>query len=168
MILDGVCYPVSHFCRVILYVWGSPPIASMSLACTLGGTSVLCVSPSATLLTICSSRLSALPSGEGVLTCPSFSRSSFFDMHASRQPHVFLPFFRLFFCTIAVFPLYGEYVARFPLPGGVFLRHRRLDFFNIGLRVRIQLINQSIVIRFLFFIPLIADGPHHYHPAWGH
>ena len=24
MILDGVCYSVIHFCRVILYVWSSP------------------------------------------------------------------------------------------------------------------------------------------------
>ena len=27
MILDGVCYPVIHFCRVILYVYGSPSYA---------------------------------------------------------------------------------------------------------------------------------------------
>ena len=29
MILDGVCYPVLHFCRVILYVWISPFVVSI-------------------------------------------------------------------------------------------------------------------------------------------
>ena len=50
------------------------------------------------------------------------------DMHASRQPHVLLPFslffgddaFSEYFCTITVFSLREEYVARFPLPDGVF------------------------------------------------
>ena len=44
MILDGVCYLVIDFCRVILYVWRSPFVVSLFLA------------------------LSTLPSGEGVLT----------------------------------------------------------------------------------------------------
>ena len=56
------------------------------------------------------------------------------NMHAARQPHVFLPFF-LFFFEMSVsssiflpfitgFALYGEYDARFPLPDddGVFPR----------------------------------------------
>ena len=30
LILDGVCYPVIHFCRVILYVWSSPPVVCVS------------------------------------------------------------------------------------------------------------------------------------------
>ena len=59
--------------------------------------------------------------------------SSFFDMlHASRQPHLFLVLFfggvsfSEYLCTIIpLFPfflvLYGEYVARFPIPDGVFL-----------------------------------------------
>ena len=52
------------------------------------------------------------------------NRSSFFDMHASRQPHVFLPFFlplemSLFPSIFVPLPFYlciGEYLARFPLP----------------------------------------------------
>ena len=61
-----------------------------------------------------------------------FVQSSF-DMQASRQPHVFLSFsFFLFvylemslfpsilFCTISAFSLYGEYVVRSFLLGGVF------------------------------------------------
>ena len=60
---------------------------------------------------------------------PSFVQS-FFDMQAPRWLYVFLfPFVYLemslfpflFFCTIAVFSLYGEYVVRFFLPDGVFL-----------------------------------------------
>ena len=36
MILDGVYYyPVIHFCRVILYLWCSPFVVSLSLASTL-------------------------------------------------------------------------------------------------------------------------------------
>ena len=35
MILDGICYPVIHFGRVILYVWSSPPVVSIFLANTL-------------------------------------------------------------------------------------------------------------------------------------
>ena len=31
MILDGVCYPVILFCRVILYVWCSSLVFSLSL-----------------------------------------------------------------------------------------------------------------------------------------
>ena len=62
---------------------------------------------------------------------------SFFDMHAPRQPHAvtsqlsasfFFSFFlggvafSKYFCTIAIFSLYGEYVVRFPLlPDGTFL-----------------------------------------------
>ena len=34
MILDGVCYPVVQFCRVILYVWRSPFVVSLSLTGT--------------------------------------------------------------------------------------------------------------------------------------
>ena len=34
MILDGVCYPVIHFYRVILYVWRSPFVVSLSLTST--------------------------------------------------------------------------------------------------------------------------------------
>ena len=49
MILDGIYYPFIHFGRVILYVWSSPPVASLSPTCTLGGTYVLHVSPDATL-----------------------------------------------------------------------------------------------------------------------
>ena len=53
MVLDGVCYPVIHFCRVILYVWCNPLfVVSLSLACNLGGTYVRCVAPDATLLMI--------------------------------------------------------------------------------------------------------------------
>ena len=63
---------------------------------------------------------------------PPFFQAFFvllFDMHASRKPHGFLPFFLFFldvafseyFCTIiTVFSLNGEYVARFPLPNAVF------------------------------------------------
>ena len=43
MVLDGVYYPVIHFCRVILQVWRSPFVVSLSLTYTLGGTYVLCV-----------------------------------------------------------------------------------------------------------------------------
>ena len=63
------------------------------------------------------------------------------DSHNIHTHHVFLflfPFFCFFgdvaffseyFCTSAVFSLYGEYVVRFPLPDGVFLpRDDRLDF----------------------------------------
>ena len=32
-----------------------------------------------------------------------------------------MPLFPSIFCTIAVFSLYGEYVVRSSLPGGVFL-----------------------------------------------
>ena len=55
-----------------------------------------------------------------------FVQSSF-DMQAPREPHVFLfPFegevaFSEYFCTIAVFSLYGENVVRSFLPDGVFL-----------------------------------------------
>ena len=31
MILDGICYSDIHFGRVILYVWESPPVASLFL-----------------------------------------------------------------------------------------------------------------------------------------
>ena len=52
-----------------------------------------------------------------------FNRSSFFDIQATPQPHVFLPFFPFsfcffgdvafseYFCTIVVFSLYAEYVV---------------------------------------------------------
>ena len=54
---------------------------------------------------------------------------SFFDMQASRQLHMFVFFsfcslgdaaFPSLFCTIAVFSLFLEYVARFSLQDGVF------------------------------------------------
>ena len=32
MTLDRVCYSVVYFCRVILYVWSSPPVFSMSVS----------------------------------------------------------------------------------------------------------------------------------------
>ena len=32
MILDGICYSVIHFGRVIIYVWSSPPVVSLFLA----------------------------------------------------------------------------------------------------------------------------------------
>ena len=63
-------------------------------------------------------------------------------MQAPRQPQVFLPFFpffffgdvafsEYFFCTIAVFSLYGECAVRFFLPDGVFLPcDHVLDFFT--------------------------------------
>ena len=35
MILDGICYPVIHSGRVILYVWSSPPVVSLSLTSAL-------------------------------------------------------------------------------------------------------------------------------------
>ena len=85
MILDGVCYSDIHFGRVILYVWGSPPVFSvdwsfpgevyfyiyeyfrlqMSLGAYLPFNATL-------LITILSylSKISALPSGKGVLTDP--------------------------------------------------------------------------------------------------
>ena len=50
MILDEVFYYVIYFGRAVLYVWGSPLVVSLFLACTLGGTYVSCVSPDATLL----------------------------------------------------------------------------------------------------------------------
>ena len=92
MILDGVCHPVIHFYRVILYVWRSPFVVSLSLTSTsvylrvvrsvsdvylgwyfyLSFVYLHTVSLDATLLIIRSSyhllRLSALPSDEGVLT----------------------------------------------------------------------------------------------------
>ena len=36
MILDGVCHPVILFCRVILNVWCSPPVFSLSFDEHLG------------------------------------------------------------------------------------------------------------------------------------
>ena len=54
MIFEGIYYPVIHFRKVVLYVWCSPFVVSLSSACTLGGTYVLCVcvSPDTTLLII--------------------------------------------------------------------------------------------------------------------
>ena len=61
MILDGICYPVIHFGRVILYAWSSPFVVSLFLASTLLYLRVLsspdvyrrlCVSPHAALLII--------------------------------------------------------------------------------------------------------------------
>ena len=48
MILDGTCYVVINFGRVILYVWSSPPVVSVSSASTLVLYEYfyLCVSPS--------------------------------------------------------------------------------------------------------------------------
>ena len=42
--------------------------------------------------------------------------------------------FPIIFCTIAVFSLYGEYVVRFPLPGGVFYLVTTGWIFDISLR----------------------------------
>ena len=71
---------------------------------------------------------------------PRLFVQSLLDIHAPRQPHAvpqqlsapFFCFFVLFcffgnvafseyFCTIAVFSLYGEYVVRSFFPNGVFL-----------------------------------------------
>ena len=50
--------------------------------------------------------------------------------------------FTSFFCTIAIFSLYGEYVVSFFLPGGIFLPcDHGLDF----LHHVIQSINQSLL-----------------------
>ena len=87
-----------------------------------------------------------------VLFCFVQSFFSFFDMHAPRQPHavsylttlcvLFRFCFFLFcffgdvafsdcFCTITVFPLYGEHVVHFFLPDGVFLPcDHGLDFLH--------------------------------------
>ena len=83
---------------------------------------------------------------------------SFFDMQATRQPHVFLPFLLLFFRGVAFSRVFlyhcrfffvwrREHVVRFSLPDGVFLSLTtgRLDFFS-SVYVRIQS-NQSIVLR---------------------
>ena len=36
MLLDGVCYSAMHFGRIILYVWGSPPVVSLFTDVYLG------------------------------------------------------------------------------------------------------------------------------------
>ena len=53
-----------------------------------------------------------------------------------------------FFCAIAVFSLYGEYVVRFPIPDGVFLPcDHGLDFrHQLIMRKFNQSINQSIIV----------------------
>ena len=45
MILDGVCYPFIHFCWVILYVWFSPSVSSLSVCLSLASTLVRVPSP---------------------------------------------------------------------------------------------------------------------------
>ena len=75
--LDGVCYSDIHFCRVILYVWGSPPVVSLLLTSAVLSAEYLrlrasIVSPfNAPLLMIRSIhhffKTLGLPSGEGAL-----------------------------------------------------------------------------------------------------
>ena len=67
MILDGVCYPVVHFGMAILYEWNGPPVVSLFLASTLFYLRVLSFHATNNTSFIVFSRLSALPSGEGVL-----------------------------------------------------------------------------------------------------
>ena len=63
-------------------------------------------------------------------------RSSFFVLRFACAPLATCVSvaFPEYFCTITVLSLYGEYVACFPLPHGVFLpRDHGLDFFNASL-----------------------------------
>ena len=81
---------------------------------------------------------------------------SFFDiMQVPRWPYLFLllfflfviwrcPLFRVCFCTIAVFSLYGEYVVRFPF-GWCFCTLRPRAGFFTQAYVRIQPIKSTTV-----------------------
>ena len=99
---------------------------------------------------------------------------SFFDVQAPRQPHVFLPFFLLFYLEVSLFPsifvplpfshcmenrvLLNITVVRFFLSDGVFPPcDHGLDFFTSAY-VKIQLRNQSIRI-LLVMLLLVSVYP---------